>query len=53
MGLINASYNLRTDVNVYSCVFHYAQSLWRKVQLFGFVIQCKETAQNVFQFAIY
>ncbi|KAF0985567.1 hypothetical protein HZS_6785, partial [Henneguya salminicola] len=42
MGLINACYNLGTDVDVYGCVFHYAQSLLRKVQLFGFVIQYKE-----------
>ncbi|KAF0986917.1 hypothetical protein HZS_5559 [Henneguya salminicola] len=53
IGLINASYKLGTDVDVYGCVFYYAQSLWRKVQLFEFVIQYKETAQNVFQFAIY
>ncbi|KAF0985306.1 hypothetical protein HZS_6738, partial [Henneguya salminicola] len=47
-------YNLGTDVDVYGCVFHYAQSLWRKVQLYGLDIQYKELERlnMAFQFLI-
>ncbi|KAF0986453.1 hypothetical protein HZS_7234, partial [Henneguya salminicola] len=39
MGLINASYNLGIDLDVYGCVFHYVQSLWRKLERLNMAFQ--------------